>query len=47
MENKTIIPTETASDESIHALQEQDIALDQWVIDMIEQKNEPDFWWIY
>ncbi len=46
MENKVIIPTET-SDESIHALQEQYIAFDQWVIDMIEQKNEPDFWWIY
>jgi hypothetical protein len=40
------IPQEPQSDESIHALQEQQEALDEWVADMING-IEPEFWWIY
>lgn len=43
MNTETI--TETPSDESIHALQQEEV-LDQWVIDLLEGR-EVDFWWIY
>lgn len=46
MENNIIPTTQTeTSDESIHALQEHE--LEQWIIDIIEERNEPNFWWIY
>lgn len=44
MEQPTII-TETPSDESIHALQEE-LILDQWIVDLLEGR-EVDFWWVY
>ena len=40
------IPQEPQSDESIHALQEQQEALDEWLINLINY-IEPEFWWIY
>lgn len=48
MEQLTLFPhiPETQSDESIHALQEQREALDEWLIDLIND-IEPEFWWIY
>ena len=42
--NTEIIIKET-SDESIHALQQEEV-LDQWVIDLLEGR-EVDFWWVY
>lgn len=48
MEQLTLFPQipETQSDESIHALQEQQELLDEWIADIINGQ-EPDFWWIY
>ncbi len=47
MEQLTLFPQpETSDDESIHALQEQQEALDEWVADLING-IEPEFWWIY
>ena len=44
METTTSPIVETPSDESIHALQQEE--LDQWIIDLLEGR-EPDFWWVY
>ena len=48
MEQLTLFPQQPAetSDESIHAIQEQQEALDTWLIDLING-IEPEFWWIY
>jgi len=47
MEQLTLFPQPAeTSDESIHALQEQQEALDEWVADLING-IEPEFWWIY
>lgn len=40
------IPQETTDDESIHAIQEQQELLDEWVCDLING-IEPEFWWVY
>ena len=44
MENVTTKPIVEISDESIHALQQEE--LDQWIVDLLEGR-EPDFWWVY
>ena len=48
MEQLTLFPQQPAetSDESIHAIQEQQEALDEWLVDLINC-IEPEFWWIY
>jgi hypothetical protein len=46
MEQLTLFPQPETSDESIHAIQEQQEALDEWLVDLING-IEPEFWWIY